>query len=90
LNPGDDEEVFTIKIGHVDPLSEGFRGIQSRLNNMGFFCGDEDDELGDKTRAALRLFQNLHELDLITDEAEEVHDVTMEKIREEYENCIGV
>jgi len=90
LDPGDDEEVITLKIGHADPLDEGFRGIQSRLNNMGFDCGEENDELNEKTLTALRRFQSLHDLPLIEDDADEVHEDTIEKIRTEYENLTAV
>lgn len=42
---------FEIRIGHVDPLDLQ-RGVQHRLGNLGFACGDEAS-----TRAAIAAFQ---------------------------------
>ena len=51
-----EQERHALKIGHVDPLSET-SGIQQRLKNLGFFCGNENNEVGPRTRSALRRFQ---------------------------------
>jgi peptidoglycan hydrolase-like protein with peptidoglycan-binding domain len=32
-------------------------GVQQRLNNLGYWCGDPHGTLGDGTRRALRKFQ---------------------------------
>jgi hypothetical protein len=57
---GDDESeeplVWELKIGDLDPASET-SGAQDRLRNLGYDLGDEDDEIGDKTKAALVAFQ---------------------------------
>lgn len=53
---------FTLQIGHLDPIEEVDKkvivtGIQARLNNLGFHCGEIDGVLGERTRAAVRRFQ---------------------------------
>ena len=49
-------EEATLQLGHLDPISE-MRGIQQRLNNLGFECGAEDGDAAERTQAALRAFQ---------------------------------
>ena len=44
LGEGDEEEVFTLQIGHVDPIDTD-SGIQARLNNLGYPCGSVDGKL---------------------------------------------
>ncbi len=51
-----------VSLGHLDPQSE-IRGLQQRLNNMGFHCGAEDADLARKTREALEAFQQAHGLE---------------------------
>lgn len=63
LHPGTDyEERKTLRLAHLDPTDE-VRGIQQRLNNLGFGCGAEDGDAADKTRAALVAYQRAHGLD---------------------------
>ena len=54
-NPGD-PFTWTIKLGHLDPVTED-RGVQARLNNLGFGAGAIDGDVGEKTKAAVRSFQ---------------------------------
>ncbi len=56
------KDVFPIKIGDLNPLEEP-SGIQQRLNNLGFSCGSEDGEIGERTKEALKKFQAEHKLD---------------------------
>lgn len=45
-----------VKIGYLDPVTET-TGVQGRLNNLGFSCGDENGRISEKTKLALRFFQ---------------------------------
>jgi hypothetical protein len=51
-----DGSSYDIDLGAVDPISE-IRGIQQRLNNLGYDCGAIDNILGLRTREAIRQFQ---------------------------------
>jgi N-acetylmuramoyl-L-alanine amidase len=54
---------WPLKIGHLDPVhDEGgdeaiVSGLQARLNNLGYHCGNVDGILGPRTADALRAFQ---------------------------------
>lgn len=54
---------WPLKIGHLDPVhDEGgddaiVSGLQARLDNLGYHCGDVDGILGPMTTDALRAFQ---------------------------------
>jgi len=78
--PGEDETIYKLNISYMDPLDEGCRGVQARLNNIGYSCGEEDDELGPRTLAALRAFQKDYGLPLLEDDAEEADDETLKKV----------
>jgi N-acetylmuramoyl-L-alanine amidase len=58
---GEKQEEFTLDLGHLDPVSE-VSGVQARLNNLGFYCGEVDGKLGPRTKAALKSFQKEHGL----------------------------
>ena len=51
-----DHLFWNIAIGHLDPVDE-VAGVQARLNNLGFFCGQPDGRVGRHTIAALKGFQ---------------------------------
>jgi len=53
--------IYDLRLGTIDPISS-ISGIQSRLNNLGFDCGAVDGVLGPRTEAALRAFQQAHDL----------------------------
>lgn len=50
-----------IALGHLDPV-ESVKGVQARLNNLGYDCGPVDGIVGTKTREAVRRFQAEHDL----------------------------
>jgi hypothetical protein len=58
---GPDEFRALLQFGFLDPLNEVI-GIQKRLNNLGYDCGQPTGELNDLTIAALKDFQ--HRFDL--------------------------
>jgi hypothetical protein len=56
LTIGPDGFRIEIDFGYLDPIDE-LAGVQQRLNNLGFFCGEADGELDEDLGAALREFQ---------------------------------
>ncbi len=50
-------ETYTLQIGHLDPI-DTIEGIQDRLDNLGFNCGDEDEHgtFGTQTKTSLKRF----------------------------------
>lgn len=62
LHPEDaPAERYVLQLGFLDPL-ETMSGIQQRLLNLGFDPGPIDGAIGDRTRAAVRRFQQRHKL----------------------------
>jgi N-acetylmuramoyl-L-alanine amidase len=66
---------LALAVGHLNPLADtdddGVSGAQARLRNLGYRPGAIDGVLGSKTRAALRLYQEDHGLEVtgeLTDE----------------------
>ncbi len=53
---GKDNFRLLIKFGYLDPINET-TGVQKRLNNLGYDCGEPDGDLNDATKAALKAFQ---------------------------------
>jgi len=77
---GPDEFRVFLKFGYLDPINE-LAGIQKRLNNIGYDCGEASNELNDQTRFALKDFQRRFDLpqtgepDKATvDQLEKIHD----------------
>lgn len=59
---------YVIQVGHLDPI-DTLEGVQDRLNNLGYDCGEEehgklgpDGGLGELTKQALTAFQIDHGL----------------------------
>jgi N-acetylmuramoyl-L-alanine amidase len=55
-------QTHQLELGHIDPI-ESISGVQARLNNLGFDCGEVDGRLGPQTAAALRQFQSASDLE---------------------------
>jgi len=55
------KEIYPLRLGRLDPL-ELISGVQQRLKNLGYNCGGEQGELGEKTKEALKKFQAEHKL----------------------------
>jgi len=58
---GDKPEEYDLEIGALVPISE-IEGVQERLNNLGFDCGDVDGIFDTETEQALRVFQAAYDL----------------------------
>jgi len=66
-DPEDDSPITCeLAIGHLDPVDE-VSGVKSRLNNLGFTCGSEDDSIDQLTRTALKEFQKAFGLNVTGD-----------------------
>lgn len=61
IGSGDDQDEFQLQLGHLAPATE-VEGVQARLNNLSYDCGNVDGELGPKTKSALARFQHDHQL----------------------------
>lgn len=55
---GDESSVmkWEIRLAHLEPVETAY-GLKARLNNLGYACGAVDDSIDEKTKEALRLFQ---------------------------------
>src|SRR5215212_7465445 len=58
LDDEDPDDTLTMKlqIGDLPPI-EQISGVQARLNNLGYDCGEVNGQINDATKAALRAFQ---------------------------------
>lgn len=70
-------EVYPLRIGYLDPI-DTVKGMQQRLNNLGYFCGSEDGELNDKLTEALKKFQSEYKLE----ETGEINSATKAKVQD--------
>lgn len=85
LDPGDDEKIIPFKLGHIDPPDESITGIKAMLTNLGYECGDiEDDTLDFGTREAIRAFQEDNDLEPLTYDSDEISQETVNKLKEQY------
>ncbi len=83
LDEGEDEEVYEIMLGHIDPIDTP-SGIKARLENLGYECGEDGDTLDDMTIEAIRNFQSDNDLEILPDGFTEVDQDTLDKIEELY------
>jgi Putative peptidoglycan binding domain len=56
VGTGKDLVQLTLKLGALSPVANS-KGVQQRLQNLGFDCGPIDGIVGPRTRAAVRNFQ---------------------------------
>lgn len=62
LNPSTpQEEEYRLQVGHLNPISE-LSGVKHRLQNLGLFEGEIDDQPTPELETALRTFQERHNL----------------------------
>lgn len=59
---GDGHDEHHLQLGGTHPITE-VSGLQQRLNNLGFGCGEVDNALTPRTRAALKRFQLANGMD---------------------------
>ena len=71
--------IWELEVGHLDPV-ETAAGLQARLNNLGFWVGPVDADVGPRTEAGIRRFQEAHGLDVDGTNSQEV----LDKLREEH------
>jgi Putative peptidoglycan binding domain len=63
LDKAEDQQTFSGRLGQVRPM-DSLAGIQARLNSLHSLCGEEDGELNEFRRAALREFQARYECEV--------------------------
>ena len=73
----DEQEEHHYRIGYLDPVST-ISGVQARLNNLGFFCGEEDGEMSAWLTDILAEFQQHYGLPVTG----EICDATRRKLVE--------
>ena len=56
-----EEVTIPLAIGHLEP-AETAKGVQARLNNLGFPCGDVTGTWNQETQDAMQQFQQKHSL----------------------------
>jgi hypothetical protein len=74
---GDDQFRMALDFGHLDPITE-ISGVQKRLNNLGYECGEADGQLNQRTREALAALQSRFSMPITG----EIDDATRNKLRE--------
>jgi N-acetylmuramoyl-L-alanine amidase len=78
VEPGTPNEIsIPVNLGHLNPISE-LSGIKQRLANLGFDCGDRNEEETPGLEAMLRAFQEKHGLNVTG----ELDQTTRDKIQE--------
>ena len=81
VGSGEDIDKYPLLLGHLQP-SDTVLGVQARLRNLGYSCGDEDGHLGVRTKAAICDFQQHHRL-VVTGEMDAAFLAFLVKIHDE-------
>lgn len=58
----EDDGTYTLELGLLDPVTET-SGVQARLRNLGFYCGECDGNANEVLELAIRKFQESEGLD---------------------------
>jgi hypothetical protein len=72
---------YKLRIGELEPI-ESIRGVQARLNGLGFYCGEEAGSAGEALTLALRAFQRAQNLEVTGT----LDDATRAELRKAYGN----
>ena len=72
---------YELKLGYVDPIAE-ISGVQGRLNNLGFDCGQPDGKMSPRTVEAIKAFQQKAGLEVTG----EIDQDTKDALEQEYGN----
>lgn len=83
LDEGEEEEVYEIMLGHIDPIDTP-SGIKARLENLGYECGEDNNTLDDITIEAIRMFQADNGLKILPSDFTEIDQDTLDKLEELY------
>ncbi|MBL4764877.1 MAG: peptidoglycan-binding protein [Colwellia sp.] len=70
---------WLLNIGFLDPLDEN-SGVQARLNNLGYDCGEIDGKIDNKSKLAIKAFKTNNGLN----KDDVVDDITKKKLKEVY------
>jgi hypothetical protein len=73
-------ETVKVKLDALDPI-DTIAGIQDRLNNLGYICGNEQGTIGSRTKEALRAFQ----MDFGLTPNGEIDELTRKKVQEAHD-----
>ena len=85
LDPGETEDIIPFKLGHLNPVDEGISGVKARLINLGYNCGNPNDDTIDyTTREAIRAFQEDNDLELLAANSDEISDETIKELKKQY------
>lgn len=78
MNPDEsDRKTYSLRLGTLGSADE-IVGMKRRLSNLGFDCGDQLNEVTESFEAVLRIFQEIHELEI----SGELDDPTKNKVLE--------
>lgn len=74
-----DVDRYDLSLGVMDPIDQ-LVGVQKRLNNLGFFCGEADGKWGPLTETAVRRYQKSRGIQ----ESGKPDDVTRSRLQKDY------